>query len=57
MLVESRFTTEGEADKLCPHGIGLAYSNKTIDTCNEKILKNQQNQKIISQAIDRYSGL
>lgn len=30
-LLESKFVTEAEANELCPHGIRLAYSNKTVD--------------------------
>lgn len=54
-LIESRFVTKEEADERSPYGIRLAYSNKTVEAYNHRILDILRD-KIVSKAPDFISG-
>ncbi|XP_071578498.1 uncharacterized protein [Temnothorax nylanderi] len=54
-LVESRFFTKEEANRLCPHGIRLFLSNNSVNEYNQSIL-NSVEEKVVSVAKDMYAG-
>ncbi|XP_015110819.1 uncharacterized protein LOC107037017 [Diachasma alloeum] len=54
-LMESRFFTEEEVDRLCPHGIRVFGSHESVNDYNQGILDSSEN-KIVSVANDIYIG-
>ncbi|XP_063984843.1 uncharacterized protein LOC135166507 [Diachasmimorpha longicaudata] len=54
-LIESRFFTEEEAHRLCPHGIRVFESHSSVNDYNHETLDSADN-KIVSVANDVYVG-
>ena len=54
-LIESRFVSLEEANRLCPDGIRLFFTNDSVNRFNQSIL-NLVGDKIISVAEDQYTG-
>uniref|UniRef100_A0A0C9Q9F9 ATP-dependent DNA helicase n=1 Tax=Fopius arisanus TaxID=64838 RepID=A0A0C9Q9F9_9HYME len=54
-LLESRFFSEEEADRLCPHGIRIFQSHQSVNDYNRTILDSAEN-KIVSTANDVLMG-
>lgn len=54
-LIESRFVSKDEADRLCPFGVRLFYSNQSVELHNKSRLNLEEN-KIISVATDVLIG-
>lgn len=54
-LIESRFFTIEEAQRLCPNGVRLFYSNASVQNYNNLVL-NKEETKTTSVATDIYIG-
>ncbi|RVE40725.1 hypothetical protein evm_014626 [Chilo suppressalis] len=54
-IIESRFFTKEDAERLCPHGVRLFYKNIRVDAYNNYVLQKFE-EKIISTADDVIIG-
>lgn len=53
--IQSRFFSQEDADRLCPHGIRIFHTNNEVANYNHSILNNYDD-KVNSTAVDVYIG-